>query len=296
MTPQFVVISCVIALFLVAIIITIVSARVRRGLQTAFVKLKAKTLFTLFVTVCWVLLIWIVLSAVKIAPARTSLWPFVYAVLLMAIPVALLRVSRWRFFGEARPNEAINMLLAAVGVAVVLYWIMQGYLVAQLKLELSGETYLDKAQGRNLVIASLRIANIGNSNASIEKAILTISPADPGAICDKSEFNIRDLSLQPGDKDPTFVTIGLDSPFYTTVWGTEESRQVATHCPEASYYALDFELHVQQAFSNVRETWRASAIVARQSPEGRSPENGSSDARAPSVLDKMKKLVTGEAH
>jgi hypothetical protein len=76
------------------------------------------------------------------------------------------------------------------------------------------------------------------------------------------------LGFEPGDKDQKYVRIGLDSPYYTLVWGTEEMRQVAWVCPVADFYQVALEVRVQQALLNTPQTWRASAVVPAQGPSG----------------------------
>jgi hypothetical protein len=207
-------------------------------------------------------------------------------------------VSQGGDFLAPAPNEAVKMLLAAVSVAVVLYWIMQGYLAARMKVEVSGEAYGTTAQNQRLVLASVRIANIGNSNASIEKAALEIFPGDSKSVCNAKTIQAEDLSFasRPGDKNPVFVRMGLDSQFYTIVWGTEEIRQAAMECPLADFYRLSLDVRVRQAFSNSIQTWRASAIIPTQPSAGKSPSWAQSEAKTPGITEGARKLVTTEDH
>jgi hypothetical protein len=260
--------------------------------------LKTKKLLTFYSCLFVILVVWVILVAldapyVPAVPGR--LWPFLYVLLLVAIPVALLRMAMWRFFGNVAPNESIKMLLAAVSVAVVLYWVMQGYLAARLKVDLSGEAY-KSTQEHYLVLASVRIANIGNSNTSVENASLTITPGDSQTPCAAGSIGVDGLSLGAGkqDKNPTVVRVGLDSPYYTIVWGTEETRQVVAECPAGNYYRLAFSLRVRQAFTNTAQTWRATAVVPVVQSAGRSPGWTEKDEKPIKLEDFIKSYLSGE--
>jgi hypothetical protein len=51
-----------------------------------------------------------IVPGAKLPPA---IGPVVYGVLSMVIPVMLLRVSRREYFGAAKPDEAVRMMLGA---------------------------------------------------------------------------------------------------------------------------------------------------------------------------------------
>lgn len=257
--------------------------------------IKTRKLFAAYICVFVVLAIWVgllALNAPHIPPVPAPLWPLLYALLLISVPLALLRVAMWRFFGNTAPNEAIKMLLAAVSVAVVLYWVMQGYLAARLNVELSGEAYKMASQDRRLVVTSIRIANIGNSNTSIESAVLKVFPGGSEVACPSGQRATDDLKLAatPGDKNPAAVRIGLDSAYYTIVWGTDESRQIAVECPASDYYRLTLDLRARQAFLNTGQTWRATAVVPIVQSLGRSPELTRKDDKIPSIIDTVKAI------
>ena len=207
----------------------------------------------------------------------------------MAIPIALLRIAMWKFFGETEPSEAIKMVLAAVSVALVLYWVVQGYFAARLKVEISGEAYRLSSQKNDLVLASVHIANIGDSNVSLERAILKVSPGSSMQPCPSGDEGLGELYLEPGQKEPAAIRIGLDSREYTIVWGTEETRQVAIECPPSDYYRLNLELFVRQAFADTEQTWRATAVVPTVESVGKSPEWTKSDEKKSSLTESIKR-------
>jgi hypothetical protein len=186
------------------------------------------------------------------------------------------------------------MLLGALGVGVVLFWITQGYLAARLKVEVSGEVHPAATQDQRMVLVSVHIANIGNSNTSVERATLSVAAGDIHTPCG-FDMGINELQLEPGDKDPKYVRIGLDSRFYTLVWGTEEMRQVAWVCPVADFYQVALEVRVQQALLNSPQTWRASAVVPAQEALGRSPSWPAGEAKSAGLVESVKKAITGES-
>jgi hypothetical protein len=203
-------------------------------------------------------------------------------------------VSRWEYFGAAQPDQAVKMLLGALGVGVVLFWITQGYLAARLKVEVSGEVHPAAAQDQRVVLASVRIANVGSSNASIERATLHVAAGASDARCG-GDMGIDQLQLTPGDKESKYVRIGLDSPYYTVVWGTEEMRQVARVCAAADFYQLTLEVRVRQALLDTPQTWRASAIVPAREALGRSPSWPAAEPKSAGLTESVKKAITGES-
>jgi hypothetical protein len=196
----------------------------------------------------------------------------VSAVLLPSLAVILLTKLVKKLLGGATA-DAFKILLGALSVGAILFWVLQGSLATRLDVRLSGQAYEVHSSDKRLVLASFSIANTGSNNVSVESAVLTILPKTNGLVSGKSErLSTPDLGFAAGgNKDSIAKILRVDGNKYFLTWGTKETRQISQVLAAADYYDIYLEIEVAQKFPRSVSTWRAIAVVPTGAEKGRSP-------------------------
>jgi len=148
---------------------------------------------------------------------------------------------------------------------------------------------------------SMRIANTGYNNVSIESAKLTVVPKTNDKKLDNAEatIDIAGLQMQSSkDHNELALGIGLDRDAYFLTGGTEEKRQISRVLPAADYYDVYLELKVAQLYTKTVSTWRTVTVIPTGKESGKSPsfsESEKAKEKSRGLLEViMKKLGGGE--
>jgi len=170
--------------------------------------------------------------------------------------------------------DALKIVLGTLGTGAILFWVVQGSLSTRLDMHLSGQVYPSSSPGKMLVVASFRVANVGNSDVGVESAKLTIIPKKDGDPLGKSEtLDTVKLDFAPGVQDKNSISnkLGLDTQYYFLTWGTQEARQISQVLTTADYYEIYLDIVAVQRFPRGVSTWRTVTVVPTKPEQDRSP-------------------------
>jgi hypothetical protein len=227
---------------------------------------------------------------------------------LLVVLVALFARALGAIAGGGAPAQPFQVLFVVLGLAVVILWIGQGVLAAQVSLGLGGQVNTINASSNRLLIVSMSVENRGVRQARISAATVVVCPD----ACARSTF--------PYTNDPErylkdraalgFATTaiaeqefgGNTEPEYYLTWGTQETRQVAFEVPPAKSYEIHFSLGTGEIGTSTVNKWRATRIVPTEYEyvskdhkpvfkTGKSPEIEGTSHETSATLELLKKFL-----